>query len=214
MVSVGNAAGVATRALLTRMDQPIGRAVGNSLELVESIECLQGRGPADTMELTLALGEQMLVLAGRCASAADARAELLQVVQNGAAWEKFLGMVRAQDGMAGHVLHPEHLPQAAVVEVFRAKRGGVVTAVGARRIAEVAHDLGAGRNRAGEPINPAVGISHIAKIGERIEAGAELCRVHAATPGEAAIANQQLETSFEFGADSAPSDPVVAEVIS
>ena len=214
MVSVSNAAGVATRALLTNMDQPTGRAVGNALELVESIECLQGRGPADTMELTLALGEQMLVLAGRSPSAAEARAELLRVVQNGAAWEKFLGMVRAQGGSADHVLHPERLPQATVVESLNAKRGGVVTAVHARCIAEVAHGLGAGRSRAGEAINPAVGISHLVKVGERVEVGDPLCRVHAATSEAARVAHQQLDTAFKIGPDPVPAAPIVAEIIS
>lgn len=214
MVSVSNAAGVATRALLTNMDQPTGRAVGNALELLESIDCLQGRGPADTMELTLALGEQMLVLAGRSPSAAEARAELLRVVNNGAAWEKFLGMVRAQGGSAEHVLHPDRIPQAAVMESFKTKQAGVVTAVHARRIAEVAHGLGAGRTRAGEAINPAVGISHLVKVGERVEAGGELCRVHAATSEAARLANQQLDTGFKIGPDPVPVAPLVAELIS
>jgi pyrimidine-nucleoside phosphorylase len=214
MVAVSNAAGVATRALLTRMDEPIGRAVGNALELAESIECLQGRGPADTMELTLALGEHMLVLAGRCPSPAEARAELLQVVRTGAAWEKFLEMVRAQGGSAEHILQPGRLPQAPVVEVFKSPKGGVVTAVRARRIAEIAHGLGAGRNRAGEAINPAVGISHLAKVGERIEAGDPLCRVHAGTPAAAGLAQQQLDTAFTLGRDPVVPAALVAEIIS
>lgn len=214
MVAVSNAAGVATRALLTRMDEPIGRAVGNALELVESIECLQGRGPADTMELTLALGEHMLVLAGRCASPAEAREELLEVVRNGAAWAKFLEMVRAQGGSVDHVLHPERLPQAPVVESFKTPEGGVVSAVRARRIAEIAHGLGAGRNRAGELINPAVGISHLAKVGERVAPGGELCRVHAGTPAAARLAQQQLDTAFILGPDAVIPAALVVEIIS
>ncbi len=214
MVSVSNAAGVTTRALLTNMDQPTGRTVGNALELGESIECLQGRGPADTMELTLALGEQMLVLAGRSPSAPEARAELLRAVNNGTAWEKFLGMVRAQGGSADHVLHPERLPQAAVQTVLKAQQGGFLTAVHARRIAEVAHGLGAGRTRAGEAINPAVGVSHLVKVGERVEAGGVLCRVHAATSEVAGVANQQLNTAFEIEPNPVPAIPVVVEVIS
>jgi pyrimidine-nucleoside phosphorylase len=210
MVTVSNAAGVATCALLTAMDQPIGRTVGNALELAESIDCLQGRGPADTMELTYALGEQMLILGGRAPSAAAARAELERVIRDGSAWEKFLGVVRAQGGSVEAVRHPERLPQAPVVEAFKARQAGVVTAVSARRIAEVAHALGAGRNRAGEAINPAVGVSRIAKVGERVTAGGELCRVHAASPDEARLAHQKLETAFALGAEAPAPAPVVA----
>ncbi len=214
MVTVSNAAGVATRALLTRMDQPVGRAVGNALELAESIECLQGKGPSDTMELTLALGEQMLVLAGRSLSATEARKELLRVVQDGSAWEKFLGMVQAQEGSTEHVRHPSRLPQAAVQKSLKSQKNGFITAVHARRIAEVVHELGAGRTRAGDMIDPAVGISHLVKVGERIEAGGELCRVHAATSEAAGRANQQLETAFELGQEPVSSAPLVVEMIS
>ena len=213
MVSVGNESGVATRALLTRMDEPIGRAVGNALELAESIDCLQGRGPADTMELTYALGAQMLVLAGRCATEAAAREELRRGVQSGAAWRKFLELVRAQGGAEGTVLHPEKLLQAPGQELIKSTKAGFVTAVHSRRIAAVAHALGAGRTRAGEAINPAVGISHLVKVGERVEAGGGLCRVHAATSAEAAAASQQLDTAFELGSQRTTPALLVAEMI-
>jgi pyrimidine-nucleoside phosphorylase len=213
MVTVSNAAGVATCALLTDMNQPIGRAVGNALEMAESIACLQGRGPADTMELTYAVGEQMLVLGGRCPTPATARAELERVVRDGTAWGKFQAMVRAQGGSLEDVQHPERLPQAPVVEPFRSSSGGVVTAVAARLIAEVAHDLGAGRNRAGEPVNPAVGVSHLVKVGETVLPGGELCRVHAATAADARRAHQRLETACALGRAAPVAVPLVAERI-
>jgi pyrimidine-nucleoside phosphorylase len=213
MVSVSKAAGVRTCALLTCMDQPIGSAVGNALEMAESIECLQGRGPADTMELTLALGAQMLVLAGQSVAMNEARMELNRVIENGAAWGKFLDLVRAQGGSVEHVLHPDRLPQAPVVETLRARHGGVITAVSARRVAEVAHTLGAGRIRAGEPINPAVGISRLVKVGATVSPGAELCRVHAATPLAASLAMQQLDTAFFLGSTPPAPCPLVAEIV-
>jgi pyrimidine-nucleoside phosphorylase len=213
MVSVGNASGVATRALLTAMDQPIGRAVGNALELAESIDCLQGRGPDDTLELTYALGEQMLLLGGKCSTPAAARESLQQSIRSGAAWAKFLDLVRAQGGSVDAVLHPAHLPQAPVQETYRARSAGFVTEVHSRRIAEVAHGLGAGRSRAGEAIDPAVGISHLAKVGERVEAGGVLCRVHAATATAAAAAIQMLDTAFVVDAVAPPRRPLVVEAV-
>lgn len=213
MVSVSQAAGVATRALLTRMDEPIGRTVGNALELAESIDCLQGRGPADTMELTYALGEQMLLLGGRSSSAAEARAALQGAVTSGAAWEAFLAMVRAQGGDVDALLHPERLPQASVRETLNAAKAGFVTAVHSRRIAEVAHGLGAGRTRAGDTIDLAVGISGIAKVGEPVLAGAPLCRVHASSAAAAARAKQYLDTAFVVGSVQPSPEPLVAELI-
>jgi thymidine phosphorylase len=100
-----------------------------------------------------------------------------------------------------------------VVESFKATQAGVVTAVRARRIAEIAHGLGAGRNRAGEAIHPAVGVSHLVKVGERVAVGGELCRVHAATPEQAVRAHQQMDTAFILGAAAAPAAPLVAEII-
>jgi pyrimidine-nucleoside phosphorylase len=214
LVDVSKASGVETRALLTRMDEPIGRAVGNALELAESIDCLHGRGPADTMELTYALGEQMLLLAGRSPTAEAARGELRRSITSGAAWAKFLELVKAQGGDVGCVLHPERLPQAPVRKSVKAGREGYVTAVHARRIAGVAHALGAGRTRAGEAIDPAVGLSHLVKVGERVEPGMELCRLHAATAAAADQAQQQLNTAFVFGAAPVVPAAGVAEVVS
>lgn len=179
LVSVATAMGTPTRALLTAMDQPLGRAVGNALEVAESIACLQGNGPADTMEVTWALGEQMLLLARVAGSAPEARSRLQQAITSGAAREKFREMVAAQGGDARVVDEPRRLPQAPVTTAITADRAGFVSEVDAMGVALAALRLGAGRSRADGEIDPAVGIGGLAKIGERVAAGAPLCTVHA-----------------------------------
>ncbi|HVU35228.1 MAG TPA: thymidine phosphorylase [Opitutaceae bacterium] len=213
LVSVATAMGKPTRAVLTAMDQPLGRAVGNALEVVESIECLRGRGPTDTMEVTYALGEQMLVLAGAAASTAEARRKLEDAVTTGAALSKFRELIAAQGGDAAVVDEPSRLPRAAFREPIRASRSGVVTEVDAMTVALAALRLGAGRAKAEDGIDPAVGITELAKIGERVESGGVLAVVHANDRRVLAEASGMLLPAIKLG-DVAPAAlPLIDEVI-
>jgi pyrimidine-nucleoside phosphorylase len=179
LVSVATAMGKPTRAVLTAMDQPLGRAVGNALEVAESIDCLKGAGPKDTMEVTYALGEQMLVLAKVAKTPAEARQKLEASITSGAALEKFRQLVAAQDGDARVVDEPARLPQAKHQVPLPAARGGWVQEVDAMGVALAALRLGAGRARAEDRIDPAVGVGRLVKTGERVESGAPLCVIHA-----------------------------------
>ena len=179
MVSVANAMGKPTRALLTAMEQPLGRAVGNALEVIEAIECLRGEGPGDTMEVTYALGEQMLILAKAAKDAKEARRRLEESVRSGAALELFGKMIEAQGGDARVVEEVGRLPRAKISEPFVAVRGGVVAAVDAMGVALAALRLGAGRKRAEDAVDHAVGFSGLVKVGEKVAQGAPLCVVHA-----------------------------------
>jgi pyrimidine-nucleoside phosphorylase len=213
LVKVATAMGKPTRALLTAMDEPLGRAVGNALEVGESIDCLRGKGPADTMEVTYALGEQMLLLAKVVTSAGEARRRLEQSVSSGAALEKFRQMVVAQGGEARVVDEPSRLPQAKHQERLCAERGGFVRDVDAMGVALAALGLGAGRTRADAKIDPAVGISALVKIGERVEKGAVLCVVHANDEASLAAAKGQLTRAIELG--DTPKNPgqLIGELI-
>jgi pyrimidine-nucleoside phosphorylase len=179
LVNLGGAMGKPVRALLTAMDQPLGRAVGNALEVAESIACLRGDGPADVMEVTFALGEQMLVLSGAAGTAAEARRRLTAGIASGAALAKFREVVAAQGGDVRMVDEPSRLPAARWREPLPSPRGGFVRDVDARRVALAALRLGAGRARAEDPIDPAVGLDRLVKIGERVAPGAALCVIHA-----------------------------------
>jgi pyrimidine-nucleoside phosphorylase len=144
LVSVAKAMGKPTRAVLTAMEEPLGRAVGNALEVAESIECLCGRGPADTMKVTYALGEQMLLLAKVAETRKDARAKLEESVRSGLALAKFQELVTAQGGDARVADDATRLPQAKIKEPLLAPKGGVVHAVDAMGVALAALRLGSG----------------------------------------------------------------------
>ena len=182
LVRVATALGKPTRAVLTAMHEPLGRAVGNALEVVESIECLKGRGPADTMEVTYALGEQMLVLAKAAKSPGEARQQLERSISSGAALQKMRELVAAQGGDASVVNEPSRLPRAKLREALPAPRAGFISAVDAMDVALAALELGAGRTRAEDPVDHAVGISDLVKIGMHVAAGVPLCVIHANDP--------------------------------
>jgi pyrimidine-nucleoside phosphorylase len=179
LVTVANAMGKPTRAVLTAMDEPLGRAVGNAVEVAESIECLRGRGPSDTMEVTYALGEQMLLLANVVKTKQEGRTRLEQVISDGSALKKFREMVEAQGGDIRVIDDPARLPQARLKETLKSPAAGYVQEVDAMQIALAALRLGAGRTKAEDQVDHAVGLTGLVKVGERIERDAPLCSIHA-----------------------------------
>jgi pyrimidine-nucleoside phosphorylase len=214
LVRVGQAGGKNVRAVLTAMEQPLGRAVGNAVEVAESIACLRGEGPADLMEVTFALGAQMLLLGGVAKDESEARAKLENAIASGAARAKLREIVAAQGGDARVVDDPSRLPQARFQEPLAAPRAGVVQDVDAMGVALAALRLGAGRAKAEDKIDPAVGVTALVKTGERIAAGAPLCVVHASDRQTLAEAKEMLARAIVVG-DAAPRTvPLIDEVIS
>jgi len=213
LVSVATAMGKPTRAVMTAMEQPLGRNVGNALEVIESIECLRGRGPADTMEVTYALGEQMLVLAGVARTAAEARAALERSISSGAALEKFRAMIVAQDGDARVVDQPERLPQAKFKVALAAPRAGFVQDVDAMGVALAALRLGAGRVKAADGVDHAVGFSELVKVGERVAAGSPLGVIHANDEAGLAAARAMMEKAIVVGDAEGVTVKLIDEVI-
>jgi pyrimidine-nucleoside phosphorylase len=213
LVAVATAQGKRTRAVLTAMDEPLGRTVGNALEMAEAIACLHGHGPADTMEVTYVLGEQMLVLAGVAATTAEARRQLEAGLASGAALQKFRELIAAQGGDARVVDEPGRLPQARLKVPLRAPRTGFVGEVDAMGVALAALRLGAGRARADEQIDHAVGVSDLAKVGERVEAGSILGMIHANDEGALATAKTMLEQAIGIGEHPVTPVKLIDEVI-
>ena len=171
LVEIGTVHGVATTALLTRMDTPLGRAVGNAVEVAEAVEVLQGGGPADVVELTVALAAEMLALAGL--SEVDPAA----VLASGEAYETWARMVRAQGGDPA-----APLPRPAHVHTIAAAEDGVLSALDAYAVGVAAWRLGAGRARREDPVQHAAGILCHAKLGERVVRGQPLLELHTDTP--------------------------------
>jgi pyrimidine-nucleoside phosphorylase len=179
MISIGRARGCPTVALLTAMDRPLGRACGNALEVEEAISGLRGDGPRDLMEVTYALGVEMLLLVGAAKEPTEARARLEESVSSGRALEK-LGQIIEHQGGDRHVIErPELLPQAAEIEVFRAEQGGVVQQVEPRRIGRAILELGGGRRAIVDSIDPAVGFVIPVKPGDRVQKGEPLASIFA-----------------------------------
>jgi pyrimidine-nucleoside phosphorylase len=213
MVSVATRMGKPTRALLTAMDQPLGRAVGNAVEVEETIDCLKGRGPADVMELTYALGVQMLLLGGATNDAAEARARLERSVSSGAALRKFEEIIVAQGGDARVLEDPKRLPQARLRLPVPAPKEGFVRDVEAMQIALAALQLGAGRARAEDGVDAAVGITGLVKSGERVEKGQPLAWVLANHEDKGSRAVDMVLNAIEVGAEAPKPFALVAEII-
>lgn len=178
MVRIGNNVGRNTMAIISDMNQPLGRAIGNALELKEAIDTLKGHGPEDLTELVLTLGSQMVVLANKADTLEEARALLIKAIESGAALDKFKTFVENQGGDATVIDHPERLPQAAYQIDYKAKNSGYVTELVSNDIGVASMMLGAGRLAKEDDIDLAVGIVLNKKIGDKVEAGESLLTIH------------------------------------
>ncbi len=179
MVSIARLAGRKAVALLSDMNQPLGQAVGNALELKEAIATLQGGGPPDFLEHSLVVAGHMLVLGSLAGDEEEGKRLAAAALQDGRGWERFKSLVRAQGGEVTAIENPETLPAAELVETVPAPRSGYLAGVHACRVGEIAVLLGAGRTKKGDPIDHAVGILVYHKVGDRIEAGEPLFAIHA-----------------------------------
>ncbi len=179
MVRIGNNVGRNTMAVISDMSQPLGEAIGNALEVKEAIDTLKGEGPEDLTELVLVLGSQMVVLAKQAETLEEARAKLIEVIENGAALEKFKTFLANQGGDASIVDHPEKLPQAKFQVEVPAKTSGFVSKIIADEIGIAAMILGAGRATKEDEINLAVGLMLRKKVGDSVKAGESLVTIFA-----------------------------------
>jgi thymidine phosphorylase len=214
MVALGEGRGVRTVALLTAMDRPLGRAIGNALEVGEAIECLSGRGPADLRELTVAQAVEMAVLGGSEVDPAAARAAAERALDDGRALARFAHMVRAQGGDPGYVEQPARLPRARVIAECRAERSGVVTRVAPRELGWTVVELGGGRRALGDRVDPAVGfVLHVAP-GARVAAGDAIGEVHASDEQGAARGSRALRAAVAIGEEAVEARPLVSHRVS
>ncbi len=201
MVSIGPKHGVRAVAVLTRMDEPLGRMVGNALEVKEALSALDGSADHDVEKVTLALASEMLSLAG-----VDADPEA--VLRSGAAMRTYRAMVRAQGGDPDAAL-----PEAPLREVVRAERAGYVRRLDALAVGTAAWRLGAGRARKEDTVSPVAGIACLAKVGELVEEGQPVLELHAEDRARFGRALEALADAVEIGPEPPERDPVVIEVM-
>jgi pyrimidine-nucleoside phosphorylase len=192
MVSIAVSAGRRCTALLSDMNQPLGQAVGNALEVREAIHTLHGKGPEDFREHCLVAAAHMLVLGQKAGDESEGRSMAEEALDGGGAWERFTALIAAQGGDVSYVEDPDRLPKASRIETIPAPRGGYLRQINARIVGETAVLLGAGREKKGDPIDHAVGIEIFHNVGDRIEEGQPLFAVHANEEGKLQEARQRL----------------------
>lgn len=192
MVAIGHEAGRQTVALISDMNQPLGQAIGNALEVKEAIATLQGNGPDDFWAHCLEVSAHMVQLAGKTADLDEAKAMVTAVRDNGQGWAKFKAMVAAQGGDVTQLEQPDQLPQADLVEPIPAPRSGTIAEIDAGAIGWAAVHLGAGRQAKEDSIDHSVGFILTAKVGQSFTAGQSLGDIHASDATRLAEARQQL----------------------
>ena len=213
MVRVGTCMGKGMAALITDMEQPLGCTAGNALEVVESVETLQAKGPADLTEITILFGIRMLRLAGKTGDDSEARAILVKHLHSGAAFEKFKQMVKLQGGDPRSLDDFSRLPAAKLKEQVFCPRAGFVDEVHAEQVGKACVILGAGRTKTDDKVDSAVGVSGLIKEGEKVEKGQPLVTIHANDPAKLAEARAMIEKAFRI-ADWKPAQrPLVYETI-
>lgn len=203
LVKIGKSVGMNCMALISDMNQPLGNMVGNALEIQESIALLKGEGPEDITELVMTLGSQMVVLAKKAATLAEARAKLEEVVANGSALEVFRQMIIAQGGDPRVIEDPTLMPQAKYHFELPAPQAGYVTKMTADEIGIAAMLLGGGRQAKTDVIDYAVGIELHKKVGDAVAEGESLLTIHSNTADVANI-KELLYNNIEIGTDAQP----------
>ena len=207
MVALGNDSGVPTRALLTDMNRPLGRTVGNAVEVAESLEVLAGGGPADVVELTLALAGEMLDAAGLDG------VDPAQTLRDGTAMDRFRDLVAAQGGDVNS-LDAATLPIGQHTETIRAPRGGTMGDIDAMAVGLAVWRLGAGRTMPGEQVQAGAGIRIHRKPGEPVAAGEPLFTLYTDTPQRLPAAAAELDGAWSVGDEPPPTRPLIIDRIS
>ena len=200
MVKIGELAGRETICLLSDMNQPLGHAVGNALEVKEAIDTLKDGGPADFREHCLQISAHMLVVGKRARDVSEGRFLAEKVISEGTAFEKFRVLVKAQDGDVSFVDDPNKLPKAKFVEIVKAPQSGYLGQVNARDIGEAAVSLGAGRAKKSDNVDHAVGFIVHHKVGDKVEVGEPLFTIHANDAVKQVEARENVLSAHVFSA--------------
>ncbi len=211
MCSIGRGLGKRVRALLTRMDQPLGRNVGNALEIAECVECLRGGGPPDLMEVSIELAAEMVLMGGVAESIDQARDHCRLVLDNGAALDRFRRLVIAQGGDPRAIDDLSLLPEPKGSIEVDSKIAGYVQSLAARPIGHATMLLGAGRARVDSTIDPSVGVILHKKVGDRVEVGEPLCTVLVNDTSEYEPALEMIGAAYEVGPQPVSPQPLILE---
>ncbi len=213
LVSIAEISGRKAVCMLSDMNQPLGNAVGNSLELLEAIDTLHGGGPNDFVEHCLSAAAYLVMLGKKAKNLIQARQMVEDVLKNGTAWEKFRQMVIAQGGDVAFIDQPDLFPNADFVETTNSEKNGFVHWIDARVIGETSVDLGAGRAKKGDPIDHAVGIVVHHKVGDYVIAGEPLFTIHANSLEKLELARKQVLHAHKIEDEKCDPLPLFYEIV-
>ncbi len=213
MVDTGNRAGLKTVALLTDMNQPLGKAVGNALEVKEAVATLMGRGPDDLTHLCLALGSHMLVLGGKVKTPERGRKILEEILYSGKGLEKFRELIEGQGGKGEIIDKLELLPLASHIKIYEAPQRGFIKEINALKVGKAAMALGAGREKKEDPIDLSVGIELSKKGGEWVEKGEPLFFLHSNHKHKEEEALEILKDAISLTKEETPTFPLIYEEV-
>jgi pyrimidine-nucleoside phosphorylase len=213
MVKIGHGVGRKVAAVLTDMNQPLGAAVGNALEVRETIETLRGGGPPDFRQHCLTIGGKMLELAGKATTLAEAEQMLAEAFNNGRAWAKFVEWITAQGGDQSQLENPDLLPTASLIETVPASRAGCIAGVDAAEVGKTGVDLGGGRAKKGDSIDYAVGIICHAKTGAHLAKGDPLFTIHANDQAKLEAARERLLAAVAWSETAVSATPHTLMII-
>lgn len=213
MVSIGNLAGKKTAAVITDMDQPLGYAVGNSLEVIEAIETLRGNGPKDFKQVVFTLGSLMLQLAGKAESDTDAIAKIESVIADGSALDKLAAFITAQGGDADYVYHPEKFPKTVFEKNVLAEKKGYVKRILAEDIGIACMTLGGGRETKESEIDLSVGIILHKKNADKIKTGDVLATIYGNDAAKVEKAVSMVTNAYEISPEQVAPSPVIKKII-
>ena len=212
MVDIGDELHRDTRAILTDMSQPLGKAIGNSLEVIEAINTLNGHGPSDLVELCINAGAIMLLQAGRITSKEEGIALLKQKIESKEALDKLAALVEAQGGDKSYIYHPEKFEKAKHIVELKSTRSGYVNEINALEIGVAAMKLGAGRATKEDVIDFASGIILNKKVGDKVEVGETLCTLHTNIDQFDDVKNE-AEMAFKLSKDPIKVAPIIHEIV-
>jgi thymidine phosphorylase len=213
LVTVSKRLGQKAVCVLTDMDQPLGNAVGNALEVMEAVETMRGNGPADLVEISLELAARMLLLAHPDRTIETAKEQMFQLLKDGSALRKFRQLIEVQGGNPQVVDDFTLFPTASAVFAVSSPRAGFISRISADDIGKATMLLGAGREAMDAKIDPAVGIVLEHKVGDRIQAGEQLCSIYYNQEANVEEASQMVEDAFHISATAPEPHPLIYEVI-
>ena len=213
MIEIGKLANRETVCILTNMDEPLGYAVGNSLEVIEAIQSLKGEMPEDVKEVVLELGAYMVKLAGKGEDIEENKAKLLENIENGKGYEKFIQLVENQGGDSSYIKDTNLFPKANYIEKVYSQKDGYIQSMNAKEIGKIVCDLGAGRIRKEDSIDNAVGIVLNKKVSDKVEKGDTLVTIYANSKEKLEEAKKKLLEVIKIGEQEIEKPKMILEIM-